>query len=65
MRESRKTEKTHLPRDSMEDWLESQTPTPKEVEHRNAPEDTYEVWMKKMVGESRARKSEPKPSGQN
>jgi hypothetical protein len=53
MRESRKKEKTHLPRDSTEIWLESQTATQSEAKHRNPPEDTYEAWIEKRVGESR------------
>jgi len=54
MRESKKTERTHLPRDSIEVWLESQTPRLSEVKHRNPPEDTYEAWIRRRVEESRA-----------
>lgn len=50
MRESKKTERMHLPRDSIEVWLESQTPAPSESKHRSPPEDTYEAWIKKRTG---------------
>lgn len=52
MRESRKGEKTHLPRNSMEEWLESQKPTLTEMKHENPPEDIFEAWVKKRVEES-------------
>ena len=53
MRESRKNESTHLPKDSTELWLESQTPVAHEAKHATAPEDSYEAWVKKRVEDSR------------
>ncbi len=47
LHESRKIERTHLPRDPMEEWLESQTPTPSEAKHEGPPEDAFEAWMEK------------------
>ena len=58
MRESRKTEKMHLPRDSMEEWLESQRPKPSEVKHEKPPKDIFEAWMEKRVEESQGKKME-------
>jgi len=49
MRESRKKEKTHLPRNTYEVWLESQTPKPSEDKHSSPPADVFEEWMKKRV----------------
>lgn len=51
MRESRKTERMHLPTDSMELWLGSQKPSRGEGRHRNPPEDSFEAWMEKQVAE--------------
>jgi hypothetical protein len=53
MRESKKTEKMHLPRGSTELWLESRTPTKGGVKHRNPPENSYETWVEKRVERSR------------
>jgi len=53
MRESKETEKTHLPKGSTELWLESLTPTGGGARHRNPPEDSYEAWLKKRVEKSR------------
>lgn len=63
MRESKKTERMHLPRGSTEEWLESQTPTYTEVMHRNPPRDSFEAWIEKRVEESRkGKKTAPKES---
>lgn len=56
MRESRKGEKTHLPKDSTEVWLGGQKPAPEAGKHRNPPEDTYESWMQKRVKVSRGQR---------
>jgi len=53
MRESKKGEKTHLPKDSTETWLGTQKTAPTEAKHKSPPEDAYETWVKKRVGESR------------
>jgi len=53
MRESKKTEKTHLPKGSTELWLESLTPAKGEARHRNPPEDSYETWLKKRIKKGR------------
>jgi hypothetical protein len=47
MRESKKGEKTHLPRDSTEIWLDKQKAPPGEAKHKHPPEDTYEAWVEK------------------
>jgi hypothetical protein len=49
MRESRKGEKTHLPKDSTEVWLGTQKPVAGGPKHKAPPEDTYEVWVEKRV----------------
>lgn len=49
MRESKKTERTHLPKDVYEEWSESQTVKAGGAKHRQAPENTYEVWVEKRV----------------
>jgi len=64
MRESKKGEKAHLPKDSTEVWLGTQKSGPGEAKHRNPPEDTYEAWVEKRVGKSqragaRGRKQAP------
>lgn len=56
MRESKKGEKTHLPRDSTETWLRAQKSVPSEVKHKNPPEDSYETWVGKRVKKSRGTK---------
>lgn len=53
MRESRKGEKTHLPKDSTEAWLGTQKTVPTEAKHKTPPEDSYETWVEKRAGESR------------
>lgn len=63
MRESRKTEKMRLPRDSMEEWLESQAPKPHEIKHEKPPKDVFEAWMEKRVEKSReGKKMEAQPA---
>lgn len=57
MRESRKTEKMHLPKGSTESWLESQTPVRRSGKHGNPPPDTYEAWVEKRVTKKRAPKA--------
>lgn len=64
MRESRKGEKTHLPRDSTEVWLGTQKSSAGEAKQRKPPEDTYEAWVEKRVERShgvgtRGRKQAP------
>ncbi len=49
MRESRKGEKTHLPRDSFEEWSEAQTAKLSATKHKKPPENTYEAWVEKRV----------------
>jgi len=49
MRESQKVEKTHLPRDAYEVWLEAQSSRASKAKHRNPPEDLYEAWVGKRV----------------
>lgn len=49
MRESKKGEKTHLPKGSTEVWLGAQKSTPGGTKHRNPPEDTYEAWVEKRA----------------
>lgn len=56
MRESRKTEKMQLPKDTTEAWLESQKPSTREARHRRPPEDTMETWVEKRVTEVLRRK---------
>jgi len=57
MRESKKTERMHLPRGSTETWLESQTPGNKSGRHGIPPPDTYETWVEKRVTKKRASKA--------
>lgn len=49
MRESRKGEKTHLPRDSTEVWLGAQKAAASGAKHRSPPEDTYEAWVERRA----------------
>ncbi|MDV3293227.1 MAG: hypothetical protein LYZ70_03055 [Nitrososphaerales archaeon] len=49
MRESKRIEKTRLPRNSYEVWSEAQSPVASKAKHRNPPEDLYEAWVKKRV----------------
>jgi len=56
MRESGRTERMHLPRDTTEIWLDTQTPGPSKTEkHRNPPNGVYEAWLEKLVERRRAR----------
>jgi hypothetical protein len=53
MRESKKTERMHLPRDSTEVWLESQRVQRRhEAAHRSPPRDPLEAWIEKRVEEA-------------
>lgn len=54
MRESKKGEKTRLPRDPYEAWLASQVPRPQVSEHRSPPEDVYDAWLSKRIREKEA-----------
>ncbi|MDV3277986.1 MAG: hypothetical protein LYZ69_05905 [Nitrososphaerales archaeon] len=57
MRESRKGEKTHLPRDSYEEWSEAQTAKLIAIKHRKAPKNTYKARVVKRPKKvKRARK---------
>ena len=49
MRESRRTEKMHLPRDSGEEWLDLQKPRAMGEKHRKPPANGYEAWLEKRV----------------
>jgi len=65
MRESKKGEKTHLPRDSTEVWLKAQKSTVGGSKHTNAPKDTYEMWVEKRAKKggrrpTKGRKPRPK-----
>ena len=57
MRESAKSEKTHLPKDTYQEWLKSQ-----KEEHsvkgrgKEVTENSFEVWMAKRV-ERRTKKA--------
>ncbi len=53
MRESRKGEKSHLPKDSTEIWLGAQKTAARESKHRTPPEDTYGLWIEKRVESAR------------
>jgi hypothetical protein len=55
MRESRKSEKTHLPADAYEKWLQSQKAKPTGTAHRKAAENAYETWVSKRVRQRRAK----------
>lgn len=53
MRESRRTERMHLPMDSTKAWLESQRVRKHhEVAHRNPPKDSLEAWIERRVEEA-------------
>jgi len=49
MRESKRTEKMQLPKDTTEAWLESQRPSVSATRHRSPLEDSFEAWMEKRV----------------
>jgi hypothetical protein len=50
MRESRKTEKTHLPADAYEEWIGSQVVKPAgERRQKKVSENQYESWVRKRV----------------
>lgn len=56
--ESRKIERTRPPRDPMEEWLESQTPTPKEVKHEDSPKEAFQAWKEKRLQGSKGERAE-------
>ena len=56
MRESRRTEKMHLPKDTTEAWLDAQKPSMKGTRHRKPPEDSMEAWIKKRVSKTLERR---------
>lgn len=56
MRESRKTERMKLPKDTTEAWLESQKPDRTRARHRSPPEDTFEAWVEKRVSKALERR---------
>ena len=56
MRESRRTEKMHLPTDSTEVWLGSQRRSKGASRHRSAPQDSFEAWIEKRVAETLKRR---------
>lgn len=62
MRESRRTERMHLPKDSTEVWLESQSVQKRQkAAHRNPPKDALEAWIERRVEEAlRGTKAEAK-----
>lgn len=61
MRESPKTERMHLPVDSTEIWLEAQTKPPRVGgRHRSPPQDSFEAWIEKRVGEA-LKREKPAP----
>ena len=58
MRESSKSERTHLPSDSFEEWIKAQPVRPAgEKRPRKPSENQYEAWVKKRV-EKRVGKSQ-------
>jgi hypothetical protein len=57
MRESSKSEKTHLPPDSFEEWIKDQSVKPVgEKRPRKPSENQYEAWVKKRVDKRVGRK---------
>ena len=57
MRESAKTDKTQLPKDTYQEWLESQKEKPSvKGRGKEVTENSFEVWMAKRV-EKRAKKT--------
>jgi hypothetical protein len=58
MRESRRTERMHLPKDAGEDWLDSQKPKPQGKRHRNPPQDVYATWLDERVEKRQRKKAE-------
>ena len=53
MRESRKTERMHLPKDSGEEWMDLQEPRALGRTHRKAPDNAYDTWLAKRVESKR------------
>ena len=56
MRESRKTERMHLPKDTTEVWLEAQKPSMKGTRHRVPPEDSIETGIEMRVSRALGRR---------
>ncbi|MGD1055002.1 MAG: hypothetical protein ABR867_02855 [Nitrososphaerales archaeon] len=57
MRESAKTEKTHLPKDTYQEWLKSQKEKPvAKGRGKEVTKSSFEVWMAKRV-ERRAKET--------
>jgi hypothetical protein len=57
MRESSKSEKTHLPADSFEEWIKDQSVKPAGEKRTGKPsENQYEAWVKKRVDKRVAQK---------
>ena len=52
MRESKRKERTHLPADTTELWLESQKGAGGLGRHRSPPADSFEAWIEKRVEET-------------
>ena len=62
MRESSKSERTHLPVDSFEEWIKAQPVKPAgEKRSRKPTENQYEAWVKKRV-EKRSGKRQRAPT---
>jgi hypothetical protein len=60
MRESARSERTHLPRDTYQEWLKSQKEEPlRKGRGEKVSEDIFEVWMGKRV-DRRTKKSSSK-----
>ena len=49
MRESSRSEKMHLPKDSGEEWLDLQKPRAMGEKHRKPAANLYEAWLEKRV----------------
>lgn len=62
MRESKRTEKMHLPKDSTELWLEAQEPAARAAKHRNPAMDSYEAWIAGKVGERLEQEKAKRPA---
>ena len=57
MRESAKTDKTHLPKDTYQEWLKSQKEKPLgKGRGKEVTENSFEAWMAKRV-ERRVKKT--------
>jgi hypothetical protein len=57
MRESARTDKTHLPKDTYQEWLKSQKEKPlAKGRGKGVTENSFEAWMAKRV-EKRVKKT--------